>query len=279
MRICRPTVASTLYCIVLLLFLLASISCFKKVPGRLVCTIDYKALGLHDVAEEGGGSFSVLTGDRVAVTEGKELLLIDSGLITTRVLLPTNVSSFDLTSEGNGVLQKGDSLYIVRNLFVDSIPHRLISPDSLAGSVIIDIDMISPSGIRLTYIPSRRNHDLLEYSATTTLDSVQHGKFAIKFEPLPRLPYSDPGYIADIDSTFYLIDWLENGVLQVGIYAIDADGFNRRQGIQLGVSGELTAFMMNFVQYDEATGLFYVMIERNEKLVIYEYDIRDFQEK
>jgi hypothetical protein len=279
MRIYRLTVASTLKCIVLLLFLLAPVSCSRKVPGRLVCTIDYKTLGIQDVVHEASGSFAVLSGNRVAVTEDKEMLLIESGIIRSRIQLPADVADFDLTNEGNGALQIGDSLFIVRNLVMDSIPHRLILPDSLARSVIIDLDMISPVGIRLSYSPSRRNHDLLEFSATTTMDSVQGGLLSIKFETIPRLPYSDNGYIVDIDSNFYLIDWFEDGVLQVGVYTIDDDGFHRRQGIQLGVSGKLTAFMMNFVQYDEATGLFYVMIEQNEKLVIYEYDIRDFQEE
>lgn len=273
----RPTVAPVLTCIILVLIFSSFISCSKRVPGRLVCTIDYKALGLHDVVEEGGGSFSVLAGDRVAITEGKELLLIEDGRVSDRLKLPTNITWFDLTSAGNGILQTGDSLYLVQNLVVDSIPYRHVLPDSLIGSYIVDVDMISPSGVRLAYDPSHRNHDLLEYSATTTFDSIREGSFAIRFDRIPRLPYSWHGFISNTDSTFYMVDGSKDLRLQVDAYTIDAEGFHRQRGTQLGMSGKSSGSIMYRVQYQEETCQFYVMIEHSGNLVIYEYDIRDFQ--
>lgn len=243
----------------------------KRSLSRVVESLDRKKLSLVHTGEEGGAVYSVLSGDTIVVAEEPGLLLIKGGKVCRRILWQKAISNFDLNRYGNGVIVCDSILYKVKSLVIEPQPIPMSFANYLKGRAAYRVDMIGDTLVRVW----TNAYDTI-YVAY--FDGLGPDSLTPVDEWLTRfVPGTSSTYIGLYDNEHYFFNFPgQPAHSSVRAIRFEAGRIIDDRTMDIGDIGRAPEFMWAPVKYEEETGHFYTMLSERGKLVIREFDIRDF---
>lgn len=238
--------------------------------SKIVAKFNPQKLHLVYTPEEGGGTYSPIDSGRVVIAEGKELLVIDSGIIRKRIKSPGFISTFDISKHGNGIIVSDSFFYRVKNLQIQNDPIRVLLPGHKKGSFIFKVDIINETTVRI--IQNEPQSIIL-----ANIDSLESNRFTVFTDVLSRFTsFSANQYIGQCGQEYFFLEFTaKDGVERVFAFKMTNGKPTDERTIAIGDIGRSIP-MTCPLRYDADAGFFYTMLVQQGNFVVRKFNIKDF---
>jgi hypothetical protein len=253
------------------IFLLLSINTFAQQP-KIIATIDPQKLDIQYSETDRKLLYSVLDSEKIILAVDKTLMFIENNEIVKNISSPAHIFAFDIRKCGNGVIVSNNGLYKIIRFQIQPNPIKSVIEIPKKGKVIWKIDMINDTIARFFV----NGTNALFYINVMDLESNNYIKdcdLASKF-----ISEVSNTYVGKYNDKYYFLVYDINQKSECLLIKNDFESNNvaNEEVIRFGYLGSSGTETVP-VRYDEDTGFFYEMLIKEDKLVLYRFDIKEFQ--
>ena len=259
-----------LVCLIIFLSLLGNL--FAQQP-QIVTRINTQKLGIQYSETDRAQLYSVLDSNQIVLAVNKTLLFIKNNTIIKKVLSPVHIFAFDISKRGNGVITSQSGLYQIKKFQIQTKPIKTNIEKTKEGKVIWQVDMINDSIARFVVTGTKA----LFY---INIDNLVSNNYIIKDDEASQFigEKASNTFVGQLKSRYYFLMYDKQQKSECLFIRADlkkehlADEKIFSFG-NLGQSADETVP----IRYDEETGLFYEMLFKDNDLILYKFEIKDYR--
>jgi hypothetical protein len=253
-----------------LIFVLLQINAFSQQP-KIVARINSHKLNIHYSYTDRAQLYSVIDSNEIILSVDSSLLFIRNNELINKARSPVHIFAFDVSKSGNGVILGGDRcLYRIKKFQIqnEKIAQYLDKPKE--GLLIWTVDMLNDSIARFI-IPE--SHSVYY----TNINYLEDNKYLIDNDEVSNF-ISDacPTYVGEYKGRYYTLEYDLKEKSECLVIRSDLKTRISDKIFKFGYLGQ-TANETVPIRYDEETNFFYKMLFKDNEIVLYKFDIRDYK--
>jgi hypothetical protein len=256
-----------------LLFLLIRVSELFAQQPQIIAKLNAHTLGIHYSETDRYQLYSVIDSNEIVLAVDKTLIFIKNNRVKKKILSPAHIFAFDISKLGNGIIVSRSGLYKIKEFQIQSCPISAIIENPKEGKIIWQIDMINDTIARFVVNDTKA----LFY---IDIDNIECNNYIVKEDVASQFigEKASSTYVGQYKNEYYFLmyDIKEQSEYLAIRSNLKKDDLADERIFKFGNLGQ-SADESVPIRCDEENNLFYEMLFKDNEMVLYRFDMKDYQ--
>lgn len=273
--IIMSVIRKNFYFFFLIIFYLANTLGSWAQKPQIIARLDAYTLGIHYSETDRAQLYSLLDSNEIVLAVDKSLMFIKNNVVVKKVINPSHIFAFDMNKNGNGVIVswRGEGIFKIKNFQIQSKPIYNTIENPSESRVIWKVDMINDTIARFVLL----NTKALYY---IHIDSLESNKYTVEDDYVSQFIAEKAltNYVGKYKDKYYFFMY---DIKEKSHFLLVKGDLKKRDPkdekvFRLGDLGRSAPETVS-IRYDEKNNIFYDMLFKDNKMVLYKFDLNNYQ--